>query len=119
VKVLDLARQMIHLAGLEPDRDIAIEFTGLRPGEKLYEELLHDQEERLPTRAPGMTLAAPRAGDLGEMATALDRLENLARTRERVKALTMLAELVPEYQADPKTIGAEEALTKAATKVAE
>lgn len=109
VKVLDLARQMIHLAGLEPDRDIKIEFTGLRPGEKLYEELLHDQESQLPTRAPGMTLAAPRAGDLGMLSEALERIERLARGRERRAALDALSGLVPEYRPDPATLARIEA----------
>ena len=104
VKVLDLARQMIHLAGLEPDTDIEIAFTGLRPGEKLYEELLHDQEAQLPTRAPGMTLAAPRAGDLETLTRALDALERLARDRSRADALKRLADLVPEYSPDPTTL---------------
>ena len=49
VKIVDLARNMIKLAGYEPDKDIKIEFTGLRPGEKLYEELLHTKENTIPT----------------------------------------------------------------------
>ncbi|MEQ8605008.1 MAG: nucleoside-diphosphate sugar epimerase/dehydratase [Marivibrio sp.] len=106
VKVLDLARQMIHLAGLQPDRDVRIEFTGLRPGEKLFEELLHDEESQLPTRAPGMTLAAPRAGDALELGAALDALEAAARGRARADALARLAALVPEFTPDPETLKA-------------
>lgn len=106
VKVLDLARQMIHLAGLQPDRDVRIEFTGLRPGEKLYEELLHDQESQLPTRAPGMTLAAPRVGDLAALGDALDALERLARGRDRLAALERLSALTPEFTADAGTLKA-------------
>ena len=49
VKIVDLARQMIEMAGLIPDVDIKVEFTGLRPGEKLYEELLNDKEKTIPT----------------------------------------------------------------------
>ena len=104
VKVLDLARQMIRLAGLRPEKDIDIVFTGLRPGEKLYEELLYGGEEKLPTRAPGMTLAAPRTGNPAEMTAALDRLESLARSGDRQGALTAVSAMVPEYVPDPNTL---------------
>jgi FlaA1/EpsC-like NDP-sugar epimerase len=57
VKIVDLARQMIQLSGLVPDQDIKIEFTGLRPGEKLYEELLSDSENTLPTHHPRIKVA--------------------------------------------------------------
>ena len=53
VKIVDLARQMIRLAGLRPDQDVEIRFTGLRPGEKLYEELFHGREPPEPTGHPG------------------------------------------------------------------
>ena len=61
VRIQDLARQMIRLAGLRPEADVKIEFTGLRPGEKLHEELFHGREPSVPARAPGLLLASPRA----------------------------------------------------------
>lgn len=106
VKVMDLAHQMIRLAGLRLGKDIEIRITGLRPGEKLYEELLHGGESELPTRAPGMTLAAPRTGDLDEMRRALDDLEQAARERRGEDVLRRISALVPEYEADPTTVGA-------------
>ncbi|MDF1747781.1 MAG: nucleoside-diphosphate sugar epimerase/dehydratase [Alphaproteobacteria bacterium] len=104
IKVLDLARQMIQLAGLRPDKDIQIKFTGLRPGEKLFEELLHGGESELPTRAPGMTLAAPRTGNLTDLQTALDALEKAARAGQRDTVLRIVTELVPEYTPDQNTM---------------
>ena len=62
VKIVDLARQMIRLAGLTPDHDVRIMFTGLRPGEKLYEELFHDAENPAETAAPSIGLRAPNSG---------------------------------------------------------
>ncbi len=58
VKIVDLARQLIFMSGNVPDQDIAIEFTGLRPGEKIYEELLLDESEQR-TQVDGITVARP------------------------------------------------------------
>jgi O-antigen biosynthesis protein WbqV len=60
IKILDIAHRMIRLAGKEPERDIKIEITGLRPGEKLYEEIFDADEMRLPASRPGILRAAPR-----------------------------------------------------------
>jgi O-antigen biosynthesis protein WbqV len=60
VKIVDLARRMIRLAGLRPDEDVEIRFTGLRPGEKLFEEMFHGQEPPRPTQFPGLLVATPR-----------------------------------------------------------
>jgi O-antigen biosynthesis protein WbqV len=100
VRILDLARQIIRLAGLVVDKDVRIEFTGLRAGEKLTEELFHDSETLMPTKMEGILLANPRSADLAVLGRALDELENAARSRRNQDALGLLAHLVPEYR-DP------------------
>jgi FlaA1/EpsC-like NDP-sugar epimerase len=97
VKIVDLAAQMIRLAGKQPGVDIKIEFIGLRPGEKLREELFHAGEPLLPTNAASIRLAAPRTIDYAMLARSLDELAELARERREDRLLTLLAALVPEY----------------------
>jgi FlaA1/EpsC-like NDP-sugar epimerase len=97
IKIVDLARQMIRLAGLRPDIDIAIEFTGLRPGEKLYEELFHGSEAPLPTGYPGLLMASPRIADLRVVGNALDEIEHAAAAGDAAAALRILADMVPEF----------------------
>jgi FlaA1/EpsC-like NDP-sugar epimerase len=97
VRIQDLARMMIRLGGFTPDKDIAIEFTGLRPGEKLYEELLHSSEELAETELEGVLLAAPRAADHAILSRALDELQGHASSRRTDRTLQMLRDLVPEY----------------------
>jgi len=99
VRILDLARQMVRLAGKRPDEDIAIEFTGLRPGEKLQEELLHAGEDLVPTSHPNLRLANPRTTDLPLLQRALDELEDACRSGKHDTALSMIQRLVPEYGA--------------------
>jgi len=97
VRIADLAEQMIRLAGLRPGRDIEIAYTGLRPGEKLHEELFHAGEDLLPTRAPGILLGRPRALPLGDLRSVLDDLASVAAAGERAQALALLHDLVPEF----------------------
>ncbi|MGO8917776.1 MAG: polysaccharide biosynthesis protein [Stellaceae bacterium] len=99
VKIVDLARQMIRLAGLKPDKDIAIEFIGLRPGEKLYEELFYANEKLVPTESPAIRLAAPRTIDYAMLGRSLDELAEHARERRQERLLALLATLVPEFVA--------------------
>jgi FlaA1/EpsC-like NDP-sugar epimerase len=98
VKIVDLAQQMIRLAGLRPGRDIAIEFIGLRPGEKLHEELFHPAEPLLPTANPAIRLAAPRTADYAMLARSIDELEDNARARREERVMQILERLVPEYR---------------------
>jgi FlaA1/EpsC-like NDP-sugar epimerase len=98
VKIVDLAGQMIRLAGLRPDRDIRIEFVGLRPGEKLREELFHAAEAVTPTGNPAIRLAAPRTADYPMLARSIDELEEHARARREERVLQLLERLVPEYR---------------------
>lgn len=101
VRILDLARQMIRLAGLKPDEDVAIRFTGLRPGEKLYEELFHGREAPVPTDAPGLKMATPRMIDLTAAAGLLQELERVSYCDEVDQALGVMKELVPEFAHNP------------------
>jgi O-antigen biosynthesis protein WbqV len=99
VKIVDLARQMIRLAGLRQGSDIEITFTGLRPGEKLFEEIFHGGEAPVPTEMDGVLEARVRAGDLDQLTAAMDALERTTRQGDHGAALALLRRLVPEYDA--------------------
>ena len=101
VKIWDLAENLVRLSGLKPGRDIEIVETGLRPGEKMYEELLMDEDEPLPTENPDITVSRAAAPDLDAMHAKLDRLEAcLDGANAEIK--TVLAEVVPTYHPDWK-----------------
>jgi O-antigen biosynthesis protein WbqV len=99
VRIVDLARQMIRLAGLRPDIDVAIRYTGLRPGEKLEEELFHGREPHVPAGRPGLLVAAPRTAELAIVARAFDALAASSRAGDARAALAQLGVLVPEFRA--------------------
>ncbi|OHC75556.1 MAG: nucleotide sugar dehydratase [Rhodospirillales bacterium RIFCSPLOWO2_12_FULL_58_28] len=97
VRILDLANQMIRLAGLEPDVDIKIDLIGLRPGEKLFEEMLHAGESPAPTEYPGILLAAPRSGDALELKQEINRLAEACSPGDSAGLMEIIRRLVPEY----------------------
>ncbi len=97
VRIDDLARQMIRLAGLRPDEDVSITYTGLRPGEKLFEELFHGHEPPLPTGYPGLLMATPRTNDPAFVGRAMDELEAACHRGDDAAARAIVARLVPEY----------------------
>lgn len=101
VKIVDLARQIVRSAGLKPDEDVAIQFTGLRAGEKLYEELFHGREAPVPTDAPGLLMATPRVVELADVRAAVDQLTAYARQNNVQAALQTLHLLVPEFDHNP------------------
>ncbi|WP_169612221.1 nucleoside-diphosphate sugar epimerase/dehydratase [Nodosilinea sp. P-1105] len=101
VRIYDLARQMIQLSGLRPDVDIPIEITGLRPGEKLYEELLIDRSQAKPTQHPKIFMGQERGTTASFLGLHLDGLLRAARQQDEAKVKHHLRALVPEYQPKP------------------
>ena len=98
VKIHYLAEQMIRLAGKRPGEDIRIEFTGLRPGEKLFEELFHPQEDYQPTRHPKIMLAQPRELAAQSIQQQLLRLRQASQQYDSAQMLEILQQLVPEFR---------------------
>ncbi len=98
VKIADLARRMIELAGLKVDQDIKIEYTGLRPGEKLYEEVLSNAENTRPTSHDKIRIAKVREYSYAEANHSIMQLEDLARIVDVQALVTMMKHLVPEFK---------------------
>ena len=97
VKIDDLARRMITLAGYKPDEDIRIEYSGLRPGEKLYEEVLATTENTLPTDHSRIRIAKVREYDYAEARSSADELERLSRAVVIPDMVKLMKQLVPEF----------------------
>ena len=102
VRIRDLARQMIRLAGLTPEKDIAIVYTGLRPGEKLTEALFEESESPVATAREGILLAAPPEMSHEALAPELERLFAAAQARRSQETLAILHRLVPAYGTAPE-----------------
>jgi len=100
IRIMDLAEQMIRLAGLKPGKDIKIDITGVRPGEKLFEEVLHGAEPSVATECPGLLLAAPRVGSLDDLSPALDELAQACREDDEERVIAIIQKLVPEYHVE-------------------
>ncbi|HOK97767.1 MAG TPA: nucleoside-diphosphate sugar epimerase/dehydratase [Bacteroidales bacterium] len=98
VKIVDLAKNMIRLAGLIPGKDIEIKFTGLRPGEKLYEELLAKEENTIPTYHPKIMIAKVIPDPFEVVVQKVNRLINLAETGDKMEIVAMMKEIVPDFK---------------------
>ena len=96
VKIVDLARSLITLSGLRVDEDIKIEFTGLRPGEKMYEELLMDEENTLATKLRGIMISTGKDVGFAEVEVKLASLHDAIQGDDE-SALRALEQAVPTY----------------------
>lgn len=103
VKIIDLAKNMIKLAGLELGKDINIVSKGLRPGEKLYEELLNDQENSMPTHHEKIMIGKVREYDFEEVDQKINELVALFETQDNDMIVAKMKELVPEYISNNST----------------
>jgi len=98
VKIADLAKKMIRLSGFELGKDIHINFTGLRPGEKLYEELLNDKENTMPTHHPQIMIGKVQKYDFQIISKNISNLINLIVENDNFRIVRMMKEIVPEFK---------------------
>jgi FlaA1/EpsC-like NDP-sugar epimerase len=98
VRIVDLAKRMISLSGLTLGKDINIRFTGLRPGEKLYEELLNSKENTIPTHHPRILIAKVREYDSREVSLQIDDLIRIAGTGLDTEVVQKMKFIVPEFK---------------------
>jgi O-antigen biosynthesis protein WbqV len=104
VKIADLARNLIRLAGMRPDVDVKIVYTGLRPGEKMFEELFDQRETLAQTSVEGILMAFPRTTEHALVCRIFDELKRLIEARDLPAALRLLASAVPEYKPGPEVL---------------
>ncbi len=98
VKIADLARNMISLAGFEPDKDIKIIYTGLRPGEKLYEELLSNKENTIPTGHKKISVAKVREYSYDAILPDYEKLKEFAKAMDKIETVRQMKAIVPEFK---------------------
>jgi len=98
VKIIDLARKMIKLAGYTPEKEIKIKIVGLRPGEKLYEELLNDSAKTLPTHHEKIMIAVEIFNDYDFVSTAIQNLIDTSEITSNVEIVTKMKAIVPEFK---------------------
>ena len=104
VRILDLVRNLIRLSGFEPDRDIKIDFVGLRPGEKMFEELKLEGEDVKPTAHEKIRLLTGSRATFEQMSSWLDELSVLVQAKNVHGLVTKLVTIVPEYWPSPEII---------------
>jgi len=100
IKIYDLARKMVLLSGLEITKDIDIVFTGLREGEKLFEELLNDNENTLPTHHQKILKAQVQEYEYSQVNSLIELLQELVNDANELKMVTLMKEIVPEYKSN-------------------
>lgn len=98
VKIYDLAHDLIKLSGYEPDKDIKIEITGLRPGEKLYEELLMNEEGLQDTKHKKIFIGKPTFSDIDKLKKSIDELKKIINEDNYEKLINKIHEVVPTYK---------------------
>jgi FlaA1/EpsC-like NDP-sugar epimerase len=104
VKINSMARDLIKFSGFEPDVDIKIEYTGLRPGEKLYEELMTDQENVIPTDHRKIMVLNSCKINMGMLNGKLERLKQESKNRDHDTIRALLKEIIPEYDLTPPKV---------------
>lgn len=100
IKIIDLAKKMIRLSGLEPGKDIDIAFIGLRDGEKLHEELLHNNENTIPTHHHKILKAKVQEYDYAYVQSMINLFEDLVNDKNELKMVALMKELVPEFKSN-------------------
>lgn len=105
VKILDMAHEMIKLAGLTPREDIEIKITGLRPGERLYEDLFDDAEELLPTSHAAMMAARPRVADRAFVEKGISAMVQAAGAGDDIAVRELMARLIPDFTSAEVKVG--------------
>jgi FlaA1/EpsC-like NDP-sugar epimerase len=98
IKVVDIAKNMIRLSGLEIGKDIQIKYIGLRPGEKLFEELLCDKENNLPTYHSKIMIAKVAHTDFDTISEYFNQFEKLIKTQNNLEIVKLMKKVVPEYK---------------------
>lgn len=97
IRIIDLARKMVKLSGLTLGKDIQVVFTGLRPGEKIFEELLADKETTLPTHHEKIMIARVREYDFEVISKEINSLITLFKSQDNESIVRKMKEIVPEF----------------------